>query len=104
MAGQQKIRIQFKAFDHRLLDQSVGDIVETARRTGAKIAGPVPLPTRITKLTVLRSPHVDKKARDQFEMRRHKRLVDILDPSQKTLDALTELDLPAGVHVEIKLL
>ena len=104
MAGQQKTRIQFKGFDHRLLDQSVGDIVETALRTGAKIAGPVPLPTRITKLTVLRSPHVDKKARDQFEMRRHKRLVDILDPSQKTLDALTELDLPAGVHVEIKLL
>lgn len=103
MAMQQKIRIQFKAFDHRLLDQSVGDIVEAARRTGAKISGPVPLPTRTSKYTVLRSPHVDKKSREQFEMRRHKRLVDILNPSQKTLDALTELDLPAGVHVEIKL-
>lgn len=99
----QRIRIQFKAFDHRLLDRSVTDIVETARRTGARISGPVPLPTRISKYTVLRSPHVDKKSREQFEMRRHKRLVDILDPSQKTLDALTELDLPAGVHVEIKL-
>ena len=99
---QQKIRISFKAFDHRLLDRSVNDIVETARRTGAKIAGPVPLPTRISKYTVLRSPHVDKKSREQFEMRRHKRLVDILNPSQKTLDALTELDLPAGVHVELK--
>ena len=101
---QQKIRIQFKAFDHRLLDKSVADIVETARRTGAKISGPVPLPTRISKYTVLRSPHVNKKSREQFEMRRHKRLIDILDPSQKTLDALTELDLPAGVHVEIKLM
>ena len=103
MAIQQKIRIHFKAVDHRILDQSVQDIVETARRTGAKISGPVPLPTRISRYTVLRSPHVDKKSREQFEMRRHKRLVDILDPSQKTLDALTELDLPAGVHVEIKL-
>jgi small subunit ribosomal protein S10 len=103
MAHTQRIRIQFKAFDHRLLDRSVTDIVETARRTGARISGPVPLPTRISKYTVLRSPHVDKKSREQFEMRRHKRLVDILDPSQKTLDALTELDLPAGVHVEIKL-
>jgi small subunit ribosomal protein S10 len=103
MAMQQKIRIQFKAFDHRLLDRSVGEIVEAARRTGAKIAGPVPLPTRTSRYTVLRSPHVDKKSREQFEMRRHKRLVDILNPSQKTLDALTELDLPAGVHVEIKL-
>lgn len=103
MAGNQKIRIQFKAFDHRLLDQSVNDIVETARRSGAKILGPVPLPTRISKYTVLRSPHVDKKSREQFEMRRHKRLVDILDPTQKTLDALTELDLPAGVDVQIKL-
>ena len=104
MANQQRIRIQFKAFDHRLLDRSVGDIVETAKRTGAKISGPVPLPTRISRYTVLRSPHVDKKSREQFETRRHKRLVDILDPSQKTLDSLTELDLPAGVHVEIKLL
>ena len=103
MATQQKIRINLKAFDHRLLDQSVGEIVDTARRTGAKIAGPIPLPTRIAKYTVLRSPHVDKKSREQFEMRRHKRLIDILEPNQKTLDALTELDLPAGVYVEIKL-
>ncbi len=102
--AQQRIRIQFKAFDHRLLDRSVNDIVDTARRTGAKISGPVPLPTRISKYTVLRSPHVDKKSREQFEMRRHKRLLDILDPSQKTLDALTELDLPAGVHVELKVI
>ncbi|NQU41956.1 30S ribosomal protein S10 [bacterium] len=102
MAGQ-KIRISLKAFDHRLLDHSVGEIVETARRTGAKVAGPIPLPTRISRYTVLRSPHVDKKSREQFEMRQHKRLVDIVDPSQKTLDALTGLDLPAGVHVEIKL-
>ena len=99
----QKIRINLKAFDHRLLDQSVHEIVETAKRTGAKVAGPIPLPTRINKFTVLRSPHVDKKSREQFEMRNHKRLVDIIDPTQKTLDALTELDLPAGVHVEIKL-
>jgi small subunit ribosomal protein S10 len=102
MAGQ-KIRISLKAFDHRILDQSVGEIVDTARRTGAVIVGPIPLPTRISKYTVLRSPHVDKKSREQFEMRQHKRLVDIVDPSQKTLDALTGLDLPAGVHVEIKL-
>ncbi len=86
-----------------MLDQSVHEIVETAKRTGAKVAGPIPLPTRINKFTVLRSPHVDKKSREQFEMRNHKRLVDIIDPTQKTLDALTELDLPAGVHVEIKL-
>lgn len=102
MAGQ-RIRISLNAFDYRLLDSSVQEIVETAKRTGAKIAGPVPLPTTISKYTVLRSPHVDKKSREQFEMRRHKRLVDIVDPTQKTLDALTELDLPAGVHVEIKL-
>ncbi len=101
--AKQKIRINLKAFDHRLLDQSVHEIVETAKRTGARVAGPVPLPTRINKFTVLRSPHVDKKSREQFEMRNHKRLVDIIDPTQKTLDALTELDLPAGVHVEIKL-
>ena len=102
MAGQ-KIRISLKAFDHRLLDHSVGEIVDTAKRTGARVAGPIPLPTRISKYTVLRSPHVDKKSREQFEMRQHKRVVDIVDPSQKTLDALTGLDLPAGVHVEIKL-
>ena len=102
MAGQ-RIRINLNAFDSRLLDTSVQEIVDNAKRTGAKIAGPVPLPTHKRKYTVLRSPHVDKKSREQFEMRRHKRLVDIVDPTQKTLDALTELDLPAGVHVEIKL-
>jgi small subunit ribosomal protein S10 len=102
MAGQ-KIRISLKAFDHRLLDHSVREIVDTAKRTGARVAGPIPLPTRISKYTVLRSPHIDKKSREQFEMRQHKRVVDIVDPSQKTLDALTGLDLPAGVHVEIKL-
>ncbi|MCX7016898.1 MAG: 30S ribosomal protein S10 [Candidatus Sumerlaeota bacterium] len=102
MAGQ-RIRINLKAFDFRLLDQSVSEIVETARRTGAQIAGPVPLPTRINKFTVNRSPFVNKKSREQFEMRNHKRLVDIINPTQKTLDSLTELDLPAGVHVEIKL-
>ncbi|OPZ17168.1 MAG: 30S ribosomal protein S10 [candidate division BRC1 bacterium ADurb.BinA364] len=102
MAGQ-RIRINLKAFDYRLLDQSVGEIVETARRTGANVAGPVPLPTRVNKFTVLRSPFVNKKSREQFEMRNHKRLIDIINPTQKTLDSLTELDLPAGVHVEIKL-
>ncbi|NUP89178.1 MAG: 30S ribosomal protein S10 [Candidatus Sumerlaeia bacterium] len=99
----QKIRISLKAFDHRLLDASVAEICETARRTGAHVIGPIPLPTRIRRTTVLRSPHVDKKSREQFEERNHKRLLDIVDPTQKTLDALTELDLPAGVHVEIKL-
>jgi len=101
MAGQ-RIRINLNAFDYRLLDASVLEIVETAKRTGARIAGPIPLPTRITKYTVLRSPHVDKKSREQFEIRRHKRLVDIENPTQKTLDALRELDLPAGVDVQIK--
>jgi len=101
MAGQ-RIRINLNAFDYRLLDASVLEIVETAKRTGARIAGPIPLPTRITKYTVLRSPHVDKKSREQFEIRRHKRLVDIVNPTQKTLDALRELDLPAGVDVQIK--
>ncbi|MBN1476198.1 30S ribosomal protein S10 [Candidatus Sumerlaeota bacterium] len=99
----QKIRISLRAFDHRLLDQSVQEIVETARRTGAQVIGPIPLPTRIRRTTVLRSPHVNKKSREQFEERNHKRLLDIVEPTQKTLDALTELDLPAGVHVEIKL-
>jgi small subunit ribosomal protein S10 len=98
----QKIRIRLKAFDHKLLDQSTGEIVETARRTGAKVAGPIPLPTRINKFTVLRSPHVDKKSREQFEIRTHKRMLDILDPTQQTLDALMKLDLSAGVDVEIK--
>lgn len=100
---QQRIRISLQAFDSRLLDQSVKEIVETVKRTGANISGPIPLPNRVNKFTVLRSPHVDKKSREQFEMRNHKRLVDILQPTQKTLDSLTEIDLPAGVHVEIKL-
>jgi small subunit ribosomal protein S10 len=100
---QQRIRISLKAFDSRLLDQSVKEIVETVKRSGAQIAGPVPLPNRINRFTVLRSPHVDKKSREQFEVRHHKRLIDILQPTQKTLDSLTEIDLPAGVHVEIKL-
>ena len=98
----QKIRIRLKAYDSKLLDQSGGEIVETARRTGAKVAGPIPLPTRINKFTVLRSPHVDKKSREQFEIRTHKRLLDILEPTQQTLDALMKLDLSAGVDVEIK--
>lgn len=97
------IRIRLKAYDFRLLDQSTREIVDTAKRTGAKIIGPIPLPTRISKYTVLRSPHVNKKSREQFEMRSHKRLVDIIDWSPKTMDALTQLELPAGVHVEIKL-
>ena len=99
----QKIRIRLKAYDHRLLDQSTKEIVETAKRTGAKVAGPVPLPTAINKYCVLRSPHVDKKSREQFEIRTHKRLLDILDPTQQTIDALMKLDLAAGVDVEIKL-
>ncbi|MBI2412652.1 MAG: 30S ribosomal protein S10 [Deltaproteobacteria bacterium] len=99
----QKIRIRLKAFDHRLLDKSVKEIVDTARRTGARIKGPIPLPTRINKFCVLRSPHVDKKSREQFEIRTHKRLMDIMEPSQTTVDALMKLDLPAGVDVEIKL-
>jgi len=92
-----------KAYDHRLLDQSVREIVDTAKRTGARVAGPVPLPTRIQKFCVLRSPHIDKKAREQFEIRTHKRLVDIIEPTQQTVDALMRLELPAGVEVEIKL-
>ena len=96
------IRIRLRAFDHRLLDQSTREIVETAKRTGAQVAGPIPLPTRINKFTVNRSPHVDKKSRDQFEIRTHKRLLDILNPTQNTVDTLMRLDLPAGVDVEIK--
>ncbi|HET8715701.1 MAG TPA: 30S ribosomal protein S10 [Holophagaceae bacterium] len=96
------IRIRLRAFDHRLLDQSTKEIVDTAKRTGAQVAGPIPLPTRINKYTVNRSPHVDKKARDQFEVRTHKRLLDILNPTQNTVDTLMRLDLPAGVDVEIK--
>jgi small subunit ribosomal protein S10 len=102
MAGQ-KIRIRLKAYDHRILDQSVNEIVETAKRTGAQIAGPIPLPTVLNKFTVLRSPHVDKKSREQFEIRTHKRLLDILEPTPQTVDALMKLDLSAGVDVEIKL-
>ncbi len=98
----QKIRIRLKADDHKLLDQSVGEIIETVQRTGAKVAGPIPLPTRLNKYTVLRSPHVNKKSREQFEIRTHKRLLDILEPTQQTLDALMKLDLSAGVDVEIK--
>lgn len=102
MATTQKIRIRLKAFDHKLLDQATGEIVATAKRTDAKVAGPIPLPTRINKFTVLRSPHGDKKSREQFEIRTHKRLLDILEPTQQTLDALSKLDLSAGVDVEIK--
>lgn len=99
----QKIRIRLKAYDYRILDQSVGEIVETVRRTGAKVSGPIPLPTKINKYTVLRSPHVDKKSREQFEIRTHKRLIDILEPTPETVDALMKLNLSAGVNVEIKL-
>jgi len=99
----QTIRIRLKAYDHRLLDQSTGEIVSTAKRTGAQVRGPIPLPTRIQRVTVLRSPHIDKKSREQFEMRTHKRLIDILDPTPQTVDALMKLELAAGVDVEIKL-
>ncbi len=98
-----KIRIRLKAYDHKLLDQSSVDIVDTARKTGARIVGPVPLPTHINKFTVLRSPHVDKKSREQFEIRTHKRMMDILEPTQQTVDALMKHDLSPGVDVEIKL-
>jgi small subunit ribosomal protein S10 len=99
----QKIRIRLRAFDHHLLDQSAGKIVETARRTGADVSGPVPLPTERSLYTVIRAPHKYKDSREQFEMRTHKRLIDILDPTPKTIDALMRLDLPAGVDIEIKL-
>ena len=101
--NEQKIRIRLKAYDHKLLDQSVGEIVDTAKRTGAKVVGPIPLPTTINKYCVLRSPHVDKKSREQFEIRTHKRLLDILEPTQQTIEALMKLDLSAGVDIEIKL-
>ena len=100
--GKERIRIRLKAYDYRILDQSTGEIVETAKRTGAQIAGPIPLPTMKNKYCVLRSPHVDKKSREQFEIRTHKRLLDILEPTQQTVGALMKLDLPAGVDVEIK--
>lgn len=99
----QKIRIRLKAYDHKILDQSAAQIVETAERTGAAVAGPVPLPTRIEKFCVIRSPHIDKDSREQFEIRTHKRLIDIIDPTSKTVDALMRLNLPAGVDIEIKL-
>ena len=99
----QKIRIRLKAFDYRILDASASDIVETAKRTGSKVTGPIPLPTRIEKFTVNRSPHVDKKSMEQFEIRTHKRLLDIVEPTDKTVDALMKLDLPSGVDIEVKL-
>jgi len=103
MVNTQKIRIRLKGYDHKLLDQSTQEIVETAKRTGATIAGPIPLPTSINKYCVLRAPHVNKKAREQFEMRTHRRLLDILEPTQQTIDSLMKLELSAGVDVEIKL-
>ena len=102
MAIRERIRIRLKAYDHRILDQSTTEIVNTAKRTGAQVAGPIPLPTLRNRYTVNRSPHVDKKSREQFEIRTHKRLMDILEPTQNTVDALMKLDLPAGVDVEIK--
>ena len=99
----ERIRIRLKGYDYRILDQSTTEIVDTARRSGAKVAGPIPLPTAISRWTVNRSPHVDKKSREQFEMRTHKRLLDIVDPTPQTVDALMKLDLAAGVDVEIKL-
>jgi small subunit ribosomal protein S10 len=99
----QKIRIRLKAFDYKLIDQSALEIVDTAKRTGAIVKGPVPLPTRLQRFDILRSPHVNKTSRDQFEIRTHQRLMDIVDPTDKTVDALMKLDLPAGVDVEIKL-
>ncbi len=98
---QQRIRITLKAFDHRLLDASAVQIVEAAEGTGAQVSGPIPLPTRIKRFTVIRSPHVDKDSREQFEIRTHKRIVDILEPTSRTIDSLTHLDLPAGVNIEI---
>lgn len=99
---QQKIRIKLKGYDHRVLDQSAAEIVNTAKRTGAELAGPIPLPTKREDYTVLRSPHVDKKSREQFQIKTHKRLLDIINPTAKTIDALKKLDLPTGVDIEIK--
>ncbi|MET4700899.1 small subunit ribosomal protein S10 [Constrictibacter sp. MBR-5] len=99
----QNIRIRLKAFDHRILDQSTGEIVSTAKRTGARVRGPIPLPTRMQRYTVLRGPHIDKKSREQFEVRTHQRVLDIVDPTPQTVDALMKLDLASGVDVEIKL-
>ena len=103
MVTRQKVRIILKAFDHKMLDLSAGQIVETAERTGARVAGPVPLPTHIRRFCVIRSPHVDKVSREHFEIRTHKRLIDILEPTSKTIDSLTRLNLPAGVDISIKL-
>ena len=103
MVDSQNIRIRLKAFDHRVLDQSTEEIVNTAKRTGAEVRGPIPLPTNIEKYTVLKSPHVDKKSREQFEIRTHKRVLDIIDPTPETVDALMKLDLASGVDVEIKI-
>lgn len=103
MVPASKIRIKLKAYDHKVLDRSVREIVRTARDTGARVVGPIPLPTKISRWTVLRSPHIDKNSREQFEIRTHKRLLDILEPTQQTIDALMQLELPAGVEVEIKL-
>ena len=103
MSASQNIRIRLKGFDHRLIDQSTKEIVETAKRTGAQVRGPIPLPTKTEKFTILISPHVNKDARDQYEIRTHKRLLDIVDPTDKTVDALMKLDLAAGVDVQIKL-
>ena len=99
----QKIRIRLRAYDYRVLDKSTADIVETAKRTGARVAGPIPLPTRIEKFTVNRSPHVDKKSMDQFELRTHKRLLDIVDPTARTVDELKKLNLPSGVDITIRI-
>ena len=103
MVDSQNIRIRLKAYDHRVLDQSTLEIVNTAKRTGAQVRGPIPLPTRIEKYTVLRSPHIDKKSREQFEIRTHKRVLDILDPTPETVDALMKLSLSAGVEIKIKI-
>ncbi|MBT5072444.1 MAG: 30S ribosomal protein S10 [Kordiimonadaceae bacterium] len=103
MLESQNIRIRLKAFDHRILDQAAGEIANTAKRTGASVRGPIPMPTRIEKYTVLKGPHIDKKSREQFETRTHKRLLDIVEPTPQTVDALMKLDLAAGVEVEIKL-
>ncbi len=101
-AQQQRIRIKLRAYDHRVLDQSTHDIVETAKKTGATVSGPIPLPTKREIFTVLRSPHVDKRSREQFQIKTHKRMLDIVNPTSKTIDALKRLDLPSGVDIEIK--
>ncbi len=102
MVIDQKIRIRMEAYDHKVLDQAAAEIVETAKTTGAKVSGPVPLPTRIERYTVLRSPHVDKKSREQFEIRTHKRLIDIVEPTAKTVDSLNKLNMPAGIEIRIE--